>query len=892
VATRAELGVESWELIQHLADQRLVVTGWDAAGVETAEVVHEALIQKWDRFRDWMRSDHTFRLWQERLRDQLRQWQESGEDEGALLHGAPLSVAQEWLGERRDDLGQAEVEYIRQSQMLQARLQKERQGRRQWTVIGLSAGLVIAIVLAGFAFYQRQNALRQSAILLAGQAETELANGYHDRAVLLALAALENYPYTSQAEHALGQAVSYSRAQQIYTEHQSAATSVAWSPDGKRVASSSSTDNDVHIWDPITGKTILVIDMPKGITGNKFDMALHMQWTPDGKRLLTVTGDRYTLGSQDYDLLLWDAASGALISRVEIANQAEPESGELSVTDHNYSTGAAAEIAQHNGRLASLGGDNTALIWDAAWQKPEVVLIGHTKSVNSIDWSPDETRLATSSLDGTAIIWDAQTGKAVYRLEGHQGRVNLALWSPDGASLATAGEDGTLRIWNAADGALLRSIETNAGEVSSLAWAPNSVRIVSGHADGSLHIWETATGKLLETLRGHQGDVSDLKWSPVDDRLASADGSGNVQVWNAAPSTAWRLYPPQAARGGNWSVQGAGWSSDGRYLAMAGGDIINSTEPPSFAIWDVQPNQLLMENLGDALNFSGLEAQFSPDDQAILYLGTTLFPDFSGFATAYVFDAKSGEIIRTFTSSSENWIRSAAWSPDGSQVAGGLINNQIIIWDYQTGEQITRLVESNNEKMFINYVEWSPDGSKIAAASDESTARVWDAHTWKPLYTLQHEPPAYVNSVTWSPDGTRLLTASGNDEQGAKDNTARVWDAATGKELLVFSGHTKSVWPGDWSPDGKRIATASNDGTVRVWDAASGAEVLRLSIPVSYGVLARWSPDGQHLAVVGLESLVSVWRVWQTKQELVDYAKDCCVIRQPTPAERQQFGLQ
>jgi WD40 repeat protein len=225
-------------------------------------------------------------------------------------------------------------------------------------------------------------------------------------------------------------------------------------------------------------------------------------------------------------------------------------------------------------------------------------------------------------------------------------------------------------------------------------------------------------------------------------------------------------------------------------------------------------------------------------------------------------------------------------------VAGGLINNQIIIWDYQTGEQITRLVVSKSENKMIGYVEWSPDGSKIAAASDESTARVWDAHTWKPLYTLQHEPPAYVNSVTWSPDGTRLLTASGNDEQGAKDNTARVWDAATGKELLVFSGHTKSVWPGDWSPDGKRIATASNDGTVRVWDAASGAEVLRLSIPVSYGVLARWSPDGQHLAVVGLESLVSVWRVWQTKQELVDYAKDCCVIRQPTPAERQQFGLQ
>ena len=141
--------------------------------------------------------------------------------------------------------------------------------------------------------------------------------------------------------------------------------------------------------------------------------------------------------------------------------------------------------------------------------------------------------------------------------------------------LATAGEDGTLRIWNAADGELLRSIETNAGAISSLAWAPNGVRIVSGHGDGSLRIWEAATGKLLETLRGHQGIVSDLKWSPVDDRLASGDGSGYARIWNAAPSTAWRLYPPQAARGGDWTVQGASWSSDGRYLAVAGGDVID-----------------------------------------------------------------------------------------------------------------------------------------------------------------------------------------------------------------------------------------------------------------------------------------------------------------------------
>jgi WD40 repeat protein len=377
----------------------------------------------------------------------------------------------------------------------------------------------------------------------------------------------------------------------------------------------------------------------------------------------------------------------------------------------------------------------------------------------------------------------------------------------------------------------------------------------------------------------------------VDDRLVSADGSGGVRLWNAAFSTAWRLYSPQAERGGDWTIQGASWSNDGRYLALAGGDPFGSTEPPSFSIWDTQENKLTMENLNDKLNFMGLEVHYSPDNKAILYLGFPVFPDFSGLATAYVFDTQSGEIIQTFTPGGENLIRSAAWSPDGTQVATGLFNNQIIIWDYKTGEQITRLVHSDNEAMFINYLEWSPDGSKIAGASDESSARVWDAHTWEPLYLVQHQSPTFGLTAAWSPDGTRLLTTAGNDEQGAKDNTARIWDGATGEELLVFANHTKSVWPGDWSPNGKRIATAGNDGTVRIWDASTGDELLALSVPAGYGIYVWWSPDGKHLAIVGHETLVSVWNVWQSTEELIAYAKECCVFRELTPEERQQFGL-
>ncbi len=932
VATQAEVGEENWRLVQHLADRRLVVTGHDEAEIGTVEVVHEALIQGWGRLRDWMEADRAFRTWQERLRVALRQWEMTEGDEGALLRGAPLAEAEGWLAERGKELGEAERAFVQAGLALRERRAIDKEARRQRELeaaralaveqekradveqrraeeqtrsagrlkqraLLLAGAMAIALVLAllvGYlwrrAWAEEQEALRQASVLLASQAEAELQAGYGDRAVLLALEALEKYPYTLQAERALGQAVSYNRALQQYTGHQSAATSVAWSPDGRRVASSASTDNDVHIWDPVTGETELVIEMPTGITGNIYDMALNVQWTPDGKHLLIVTGDRYTLGSQDYDVLLWDAATGELISSVEVANEVEPESGDQWVSFVNYPTGSLIDIAPQSGRLATAGGDNTAILWDDTWQGPEMLLRGHSGSVNSVDLSPDEAMLVTASLDGTARIWDTVNGKELHVLEGHEGRVNLALWSPDGARVAAAGEDGTLRIWDASSGDLMTSIQTEGEEVWSLAWAPNGLRIVTGHEDGSLRTWEVASGLPLEVLRGHEGIITDLKWSQVDDRLASADGGGFARIWNAAPSTAWRLYPPQAARGGDWSVQGASWSSDGHYLVMAGGDNFASTEPPSFNIWDVEANQLIMENLGDALNFNGMEAHFSPDDSAILYLGYEQFPDFSGLATAYVFDASTGQIRQKFTPGGEDLIRSAAWSPDGNKVATGLFSGGVLIWDTQTGNKVTKLIHDTPD-MFSAAVQWSPDGSKFAAGFDDSIVRVWDAKTWEELYAVHHEAPTYINAVDWSPDGKYLLTAGGNDERGGKDNTARIWDGDTGQELLVFSGHTMSSWPGDWSPSGKRAVTSSNDGTVRIWDTSTGDQLLTLSVPLTYGLCAWWSPDGQHLAIAGLDTLVSVWRVWQSSEELVDYAKECCLFRELTAAERERFAL-
>jgi len=106
--------------------------------------------------------------------------------------------------------------------------------------------------------------------------------------------------------------------------------------------------------------------------------------------------------------------------------------------------------------------------------------------------------------------------------------------------------------------------------------------------------------------------------------------------------------------------------------------------------------------------------------------------------------------------------------------------------------------------------------------------------------------------VAWSPDGTRLATAS-------NDPRMRIWNIATGKTTTTHTGHTDGVSSVAWSPDGTCLATASWNKTVRICDPATG-QTLTTLIGHKRGVTAvAWSPDGTHLATASWDQTVRIW---------------------------------
>ncbi|GEM_PF-2938555 len=154
LATKAELGETSWDLVKHLADNRLVVTNQNAANQETVEVVHEALISNWDELRRWMNENRSFRAWQERLRLDMKRWHKMQQDKELLLRGKVLAEAEEKLKLRRDELSDGEKEFIQAS----VKLRDKEQKRRNFIRLGLISGSILIAILTPFIVKQWQQA--------------------------------------------------------------------------------------------------------------------------------------------------------------------------------------------------------------------------------------------------------------------------------------------------------------------------------------------------------------------------------------------------------------------------------------------------------------------------------------------------------------------------------------------------------------------------------------------------------------------------------------------------------------------------------------------------------------------------------------------------------------
>jgi serine/threonine protein kinase len=289
-----------------------------------------------------------------------------------------------------------------------------------------------------------------------------------------------------------------------YPGHNAFVNAVAWSPDGKRIASGSS-DSTVQVWDAANGGNVY--------TYNRHSQSVvSVAWSSDGKRIASASFDK--------TVQVWDATNGSNV-----------------YTYTGHSQPVVSVVWSPDGkRVASASADKTVQVWDAADGGHVSIYNGHSKLVLSVAWSPDGKRIASASLDHTVQVWDAASGGGhVYIYNGHSQSVVSVAWSPDSKRIASASLDHTVQVWNAIDGSPTFTYGKHSDAVLAVTWSHNGKRIASGAGgnDHTVQVWDAADGSHAFTYHRHTSEVRAVAWSPDDRGIASASNDTTVQVWVA-----------------------------------------------------------------------------------------------------------------------------------------------------------------------------------------------------------------------------------------------------------------------------------------------------------------------------------------------------------------------
>jgi WD40 repeat protein len=785
------------EVLEDLVDQRLLVCSGQGEE-QTVEVAHEALIRKWKRLGKWTKEERGKLL----ALEELARWAESSKKHGELLTPGQLLRARELLETYGGEINARERELIEQS--IAADAWRKRRARAVVAVVGLAA------VLAVVAWAQRNEAQaktreaheatdRARRASQMSSARGLLAQGWVGPAAMV-LAAMTD----PEKVQGWDQLAMDTLAHRIPKAKLPRARSAAWSPDSKRIVTVSD-DKTARIWDADgTGDPIVLA----GHRGSVMSAA----WSPDGKRIVTWSEDRTAR--------VWNADG----------------TGTPIVLEGHGGRVTSAAWAPDGKRIVTASDDKTARVWNADGAGDAVVLEGHKGMVGFAAWSPDGKRIVTASDDKTARVWNADGMTDSMGLGGHKGRVTSAAWSPDGKRIVTTSSDATLAIWNADGTGAPIVLDAHGGIVLFPAWSPDSKRIVTVSMGdvGHVQVWNAdGTGDPI-ALKGHTRWVYSAAWSPDGKRIVTASVDRTARVWNADGTG-----EPIVLDGHEDEVDSAAWSPDGRH-------IVTGSHDGNARVWNVDPLVLAGHQKGLT------SAAWSPDGRHIVTA--------SWDATARVWNA-DGTGAPIVLERHDIAVRVAAWSSDGRRIVTVSTDDVPRAWNADgTGAPV---VLEGPERHVIS-AAWKPDGKLVVRPSPGHTAEVLDVEGKIRLGILKGHEDVVV-SASWSPDGKHIVTAS-------RDRTARVWHADRSGDIddpIVLQGHKGWVTSAVWSPDSKRIATLSPDKTVRIWSADGAGNPIVLRGHEFHPTSAAWSSDGKRLATVSIDKTARVWNADGTGYPIV-----------------------
>ncbi len=499
------------------------------------------------------------------------------------------------------------------------------------------------------------------------------------------------------------------------------------------------------------------------------------------------------------------------------------------------------------------------------------------RSVEGLAFGPDGSWLVTGSgtpfwmTDTTAEpkaevdMWSSAAGEKRHTLGALKGVLHCLAISTDGTRVAASGgfekprPESSLTVWDSATGRELWSKSEPGPVARGVAFSPDgkSLAIGSGstkmttQSTGRVTIRDVESGRELSPPLDVVAGLNKLAFHPDGKRLAVA-GDRVVEIWNVASRTKVGVL-----RGHVRAVYCPAFSPDGRWLATGGMD-------RTIRLWDLATGDERRTIYGHEGYIVGLA--FSPDSQ--------LVASASEDRSAKLWEVSSGRELATFHGH-KDFVQSVAFRPGGREIATGGVDGSVKVWNLRSGHPV---VFEGHSTWVVN-LAFRSDGRRVCSqpwdrlrALGDGT-RIWDPVTgevdpklagikFMNLGTDYMRGAAEGDVKTTSPDGklvTRAVDVGPRRVSFFPGDSVEVRDSASGRALYTLVGHTSHVMCVMFTPDGRRIVTASDDRTIKLWDTATGLEVFTLRGHTGGLRSLAISPDGNRILSGAVESTVHVW---------------------------------
>ncbi|MHB8629105.1 MAG: nSTAND1 domain-containing NTPase [Aggregatilineales bacterium] len=332
--------------------------------------------------------------------------------------------------------------------------------------------------------------------------------------------------------------------------------SAALSPDGRLIAAGGYKEV-VYVWDAEFGRLLYTFE-------GHSDEVKRVAFSPDGKYIASASADLRAI------VWKWKDVYGT--------GTIDPGSGTIdrSYIGHTDTVNRVS-FSPDGTSILTADDDGTARLWyTSSAVLPNNPLphqfTGHTGPVYYATYSPDGKLIASASKDGTARIWDVSTGKQTLLYNGHSERIWWIAVSNDGTNAATASDDATVQIWDVKTGKMLQTLK-HSGTVWAVAFSPDGTRLITGGQDRNGYIWDIQTGAQLLALKGHTDSVYGVAYSPDGQYVVTASIDKTAILWNASTGAKIRRFTGTRNHPGHTDqVYAVAFSHNGKYIATASRD--------------------------------------------------------------------------------------------------------------------------------------------------------------------------------------------------------------------------------------------------------------------------------------------------------------------------------